>query len=251
MSLDLDLAGRVAIVTGAGQGIGRAVAEHLADAGVAIGAVDINSGAAADTAARIRAAGGQALGIRADVASPADVEAAVRTVRDGLERIDILVNCAGIYPQSAFLTMTPEEWQRVVAVNLTGAYLCCGQVLPTMVDRRFGRIINIVSGHAFRGGTGHAHYAASKAGLLGLTRALAQEMGSYGIRVNAIAPTITDTAMPRQHHSEDYLAERARRNPAGRIGRPEDIALGVVYLASRWADFVNGHTLLITGGDLM
>ncbi len=251
MSLDLDLAGRVAIVTGAGQGIGRAVAAHLAEGGVAIGAVDIDAHTAGETVSGITAAGGRAIAVRADVASPADVEAAVRTILHDLGRIDILVNCAGIYPLSEALAMTVEEWQRVIGVNLTGAFLCCRQVLPVMVERRFGRIINICSGHAYRGGTGHAHYAASKAGLLGLTRALAQETGPQGIRVNAIVPSVTDTAMPRQHQSEDYLRERARRNPVGRIGSPRDIALGVVYLASRWAEYVNGHALMITGGDLM
>ncbi len=251
MSLDLDLTGRAAIVTGGGGGIGRAVAEHLAEAGVAIGAVDVNGGTAEDTAAGIRTSGGRSLAVQADVASPPDVEAAVGAVLDSFGRIDILVNCAGIYPLSRVQDMTVEEWERVIGTNLTGAFLCSRRVLPIMVERRFGRIINICSGHAFRGGTGHAHYAASKAGLLGLTRALAKEMGPQGIRVNAIAPSITDTAMPRQHHGEEYLRERAAQNPAGRIGSPRDIALGVVYLASRWAEYVNGHTLLITGGDLM
>ncbi len=251
VNLDLDLAGRTAIVTGAGGGIGRAIAEHLAEAGVAIGAVDRNSRTVDDTASGIAASGGRSIAVRADVASPAEVEEAVRAVVRAFERVDILVNCAGIYPLSRVPDMTVEEWQRVIGTNLTGAFLCSRQVLPLMVERRFGRIINICSGHAFRGGTGHAHYAASKAGLLGLTRALAKEMGPQGIRVNAIAPSITDTAMPRQHHGEEYLRERAAQNPAGRIGSPRDIALGVLYLASRWAEYVNGHTLLITGGDLM
>jgi 3-oxoacyl-[acyl-carrier protein] reductase len=251
VDLDLDLAGRAAIVTGAGGGIGRAVAEHLAEAGVSVGVVDVNGGAAGGAASGITASGGRAAAVRADVASPGDAETAVRTVLQAFGRIDILVNCAGIYPFSPALDMTVDEWERVIGVNLTGAFLLSRQVLPIMVERRFGRIINICSGHAYRGGTGHAHYAASKAGLLGLTRALAREMGPYGIRVNAIVPSVTDTAMPRQHHGEDYLHERARGNPAGRIGSPSDIALGVVYLSSRWAEYVNGHALMITGGDLM
>ncbi len=251
VNLDLDLAGRAAIVTGAGGGIGRAIAEHLAEAGVAVGALDVNGRTAEETASGITAAGGRVIAVRADVASPAEVEEAVRTIVRAFERIDILVNCAGIYPLSLAPAMTVEEWQRVIGVNLTGAFLCSQQVLPIMVERRFGRIINICSGHAFRGGTGHAHYAASKAGLLGLTHALAREMGPRGIRVNAISPSVTDTAMPRQHHGEEHLKERAAQNPTGRIGTPRDIALGVVYLASRWAEYVNGHTLLITGGDLM
>lgn len=251
MSLQLDIEGRVAVITGAGGGIGRCVAEHLAEAGAVVAALDLDLEAARRTLAGLRPAEPHAGAFQVDVASAERTVAVAERILAEQGRIDILVNAAGIYPHDELEAMAPDDWQRVIDVNLTGAYHCCRAVLPAMVARGFGRMINLASGHALGGGVGVAHYAASKSGLLGLTRALARELGPRGIRVNVICPTLTDTSMPRQHLSQAYLDQRAAANPCGRIGRPEDIAMGVVYLSSRWADYVNGHTLLITGGDFM
>jgi 3-oxoacyl-[acyl-carrier protein] reductase len=245
------LAGRIAIVTGAGQGIGRAIALAMAREGASVVIADIN----AETAQRVQTeaalAGGKSLGIATDVAGEDSVNDLLRYCVGEFGGVDILVNNAGIFPRCSVAEMSEKLWDWVIATNLTGAFLCGRAVVPEFLRRGRGRIVNISSGLAFQGARFGAHYAASKAGLVGLTKALALELAPYGITANAICPGTTDTALPRSGRSEDELLIRAQQIPLGRIAQPEDITGAAVFLASDAAQFITGQVLLVNGGSLM
>ena len=246
------LTGKVAFITGAGQGIGRGVALRLATEGAAIAAVDQNLETAGQTAEELREAGGIALELQADVSSSEAVAEAVRRAAGALGPIAILANVAGIYGRHAPIREQDlENWQRVLAVNLTGSFLCARAVLPGMLERRWGRIVNVASGQAQRPRANVGPYAASKAAVIGFTKALALEVAAHGVTVNAIMPAVTDTAMPRQHGSEERLREQARRNPIGRIGQPADLAASIAFLVSDDAEYITGQTLAVNGGAIM
>jgi 3-oxoacyl-[acyl-carrier protein] reductase len=238
--------GRVALVTGASRGIGRAIALALARRGVLVAAAARGANAEA-IAGEIAASGGRALAVAMDVTDTGSVETSVAGVLARFGRIDILVNNAGIARDQLLLRMKREDWDAVIGTNLTSAFTCVQAVLRPMVKQRSGRIINITSVVGQSGNAGQANYAASKAGLIGFTKALALEVASRGITVNAVAPGMIDTDMTRAM-SEAARQEWAERIPAKRLGTPEDVAGAVVFLASDEASYITGHVLSVNGG---
>jgi NAD(P)-dependent dehydrogenase (short-subunit alcohol dehydrogenase family) len=249
----MQLTGKVVLVTGAQQGIGAAMVREFSAAGadVAINWLD-DEVAAQHVAEEVGARGRRAFLVQADVSRLEQVQAMVSAVRDGLGAIDILVNNAGVFPRVPFLEMTEHDWDQVLDVNLKGSCFCAQYVAKAMVAAgRQGAIINIASGAALRGSPRGVHYVASKGGVLSLTRAMALELAPYRIRVNAIAPGLTDTAQPRYGSSEAEIAVMAQAIPLGRMAQPEDIARAAVFLASADAGFVTGQTLHVNGGSYL
>jgi NAD(P)-dependent dehydrogenase (short-subunit alcohol dehydrogenase family) len=244
--------GRVALVTGAQQGIGHATALALARAGldVALNYLD-NRAAAEKAAAAIRTLGRRALVVSGDVSHAADVDAMLGAVARGLGVPDVLVNNAGIYPRSPFLELAEREWDAVLGVNLKGSFLCAQAAARAMVAAgRRGVIINLAS-QAIRGAPLGVHYTASKGGIVAMTRAMALALAPHGIRVNAVAPGLTDTAQPRYEHTEETMAELSRAVPLGHMAAPDDIADVIVFLASDAARHVTGQTIHANGGSFM
>ena len=242
---------RIAIVTGAGQGIGRAIALGLAREGARVAIADVNEESANTVKNEIEASGGRALAIRTDVSNEKSVQAMVEKSLKEFLRVDILVNNAGIFPTSPVEEMSEEDWDRVIGTNLVGAFLCARAVVPKFLEQGTGRVISITSGRAFQGAKNGAHYAASKAGIIGFSKSLALELAPHGITVNVICPGITDTAQPRGHQTEEQIYAQAQRIPLGRIGQPEDLVGPAVFLASDAAAFITGQTLLVNGGSIM
>jgi NAD(P)-dependent dehydrogenase (short-subunit alcohol dehydrogenase family) len=242
----MKLEGRVVAVTGAGGGIGRAVALRLAAEGASVAALDVNEAAARETASAI---GVRAIAVEIDVAASASVDRAMGRIESAFGPVDILANVAGIYGKHAPIREQDlENWRRVLGVNLSGTFLCSQRVLRKMIERRWGRIVNVASGHALGPRPNVAPYTASKAAVIGFTKALALEVAARGVTVNAIMPGVTDTPMPRQYGSEERLAQLARANPMGRIGRPDDIAGAIAFLASDDAEYITGQTIAVNGG---
>jgi 3-oxoacyl-[acyl-carrier protein] reductase len=242
---------RSAIVTGAGQGIGRAIALGLAREGAGVAIADVNEESANTVKKEVEAAGGTALAISADVSNEDSVAAMVETTLQEFRRVDILVNNAGIFPTSSVEEMNEADWDRVIGTNLIGSFLCARAVVPKFLNQGSGRIISLTSGRAFQGAKNGAHYAASKAGIIGFSKSLALELALHGITVNVICPGITDTAQPRGHQTEEQIYAQAQRIPMGRIGQPEDLVGPVIFLASDAAAFITGQTILVNGGSIM
>jgi 3-oxoacyl-[acyl-carrier protein] reductase len=247
------LLGKVALVTGAQQGIGRAIALALAADGADVGVNYLDDRAAADAVAgEIRTRGRRAVLIPGDVSRAEEAQQMVATVATGLGPLDVLVNNAGIFPRSPFLDLREDEWTRVLDVNLKGSFLCAQAAARAMVSgARPGAIVNLAS-VAMRGTPLGVHYTASKAGVVGLTRAMALALAPHAIRVNAIAPGLTDTAQPRYGHTEAELRVLARDIPLeGRMARPEEIASVAVFLASEEARWITGQVIHVNGGAFM
>jgi NAD(P)-dependent dehydrogenase (short-subunit alcohol dehydrogenase family) len=238
---------RVAIVTGAGQGIGRGVAMCLARSGAHVVVIDQAPERIASVVAEVEALGVQALGVPTDVSRADDVKRMVQQTVARFGKIDILVNNAGTLVVKPMVEQTEAEWDRVLDVNLKGVFLCCRDVLPEMIARKRGAIVNIASIAAFHVTVPHVPYAASKAGVVALTRDLAYEVGRLGIRVNAIAPGPIETPMARIVSAEQRQA-MAGSILLGRMGQPEDIGEAAVFLASDAASFITGATLPVSGG---
>lgn len=246
-----ELSGKVALITGAGQGIGRAFALGFAQAGAAVLVSDVLVENAERTAQEIQQAGGQALGRRLDVSKRAEVEAAVDAALEHFGRLDILLNNAGIFPRAAALELDDATWDAVLSVNLKGTFLCSQAAARVMVDQgQGGRIVNLASRSAYQFTPRATHYAASKAGIVAYTRNLAVELTPYQITVNAIAPGYVDTEMVRAV-PPDVLEKIIARIPRGRLGTAQDIARGVAFLTADDADFITGSTLSINGGQHM
>ncbi len=246
------LESKVALVTGAQQGIGRAIAVALARDGADVGVNFLDDAAAAEgVAGEIRGLGRRAVTVQGDVSKAASVEAMVKAVTAALGPPEVLVNNAGVFPRASFLELPELEWDHVLGVNLKGSFLCAQAVARALVAaHRPGAIVNI-SSSAVRGDPRGVHYSSSKAGIVGLTRAMALALAPHRIRVNAIAPGLTDTAQPRYGNTEEQIAERAREIPLGRIAQPEEIANVAVFLASSEAGWVTGELIHVNGGFYM
>jgi 2-hydroxycyclohexanecarboxyl-CoA dehydrogenase len=243
---------RTAIVTGGASGIGLAIAERMAADGNAVAIFDRNGEAADEAAAKIVANGGTALGVAVDVTDRAQIDAGVDLVRERLGRPTILVNSAGLDGFDPFLKITAEKWNRIIAVNLTGTFDCCQAVVPDMIEEGWGRIVNISSSSAQSGQPIMTHYVASKAGVIGFTKALALELGPLGITVNTIPPGFIDTPMLRKSESRGLLGKGVETHeattPVRRVGQPEDIAAACSYLVREEAGYVTGQVLGVNGG---
>ena len=242
--------GRVALVTGASQGIGRTCALRLAKDGAIVVAAARNQEKLNELVAEITATGGQAVALALDVADEEQVKSSIKAAIAQFGKIDILVNNAGITRDQLVMRMKRADWDAVLQTNLTSAYLCIQQVIGSMLKQRWGRIINITSIFGQMGQAGQANYAASKAGLIGLTMAIAREVGSRNITCNAVAPGFIETAMTA-NLGDDFKQNAVKQIPLGRVGSPEDVASAVAFLASDEASYITGHVLNVNGGMLM
>jgi 3-oxoacyl-[acyl-carrier protein] reductase len=246
----MPLSSRVALVTGASQGIGRACALKLAKAGARLAVAARNQEKLNELVAEIMAAGGEAAAFTLDVADEDQVKPTVKAAIAQFGKIDILVNNAGITRDQLVMRMKRADWDAVLQTNLTSAYLCIQQVIGSMLKQRWGRIINITSVFGQMGQAGQANYSASKAGLIGLTMAIAREVGSRNITCNAVAPGFIETAMTAVL-SEELKRTAVQQIPLGRVGSPDDVASAVAFLASDDASYITGHVLNVNGGLLM
>jgi len=246
----MSLSGRVALVTGASQGIGRACALKLAKDGASVAVAARNQEKLNQLVSEITAAGGKAAAFALDVADENSVKGAVKAAIAQFGKIDILINNAGITRDQLVMRMKRVDWDAVLQTNLTSAYLCIQQVIGSMLKQRWGRIINITSVFGQMGQAGQANYAASKAGLIGLTMAIAREVGSRNITCNAVAPGFIETAMTAVL-SDEFKQNAIKQIPLGRVGSPEDVAAAVAFLASDDAAYITGHVLNVNGGMLM
>ena len=244
------LAGKAAIVTGASQGIGRATAMALANAGARVAVAARSEGKLAEVTKQIEGAGGEALAVKMDVADPEQVKAGFQQTLGKFGRLDILVNNAAITRDGLALRMKLDDWESVLRTNLTAAHLCTQQALGTMMKQRWGRIINVTSIVAETGNAGQANYVAAKAGLIGLTRAIATEMAARNITVNAVAPGFISTPMT-DPLPEKLKEEMKARIPLGRFGTDNDVAAAIVFLASDEAGYITGCLLDVNGGMRM
>jgi 3-oxoacyl-[acyl-carrier protein] reductase len=244
------LEGRIALVTGASQGIGRACALELARAGATVALAARNEAKLAEVAAEIEAAGGKAAAFALDVADEASIKAGAKAVLEKFGKVEILVNNAGITRDGLVLRMKRVDWDDVLSTNLTGAFLLTQALLSAMLKNRWGRIINISSVVGRTGQAGQVNYAATKAGLIGMTRALAREVASRGVTVNAVAPGYIATPMTAVL-DEKQTAGMLATIPLGRAGTDGDIASAVSYLASEGAGYITGHVLDVNGGMFM
>jgi 3-oxoacyl-[acyl-carrier protein] reductase len=246
----MSLSGRVAFVTGASQGIGRACALKLATEGATVAVAARNQDKLNELVNEIIAAGGKAAAFTLDVTDDEQVKSAIKSAIAQFGKIDVLVNNAGITRDQLVLRMKRADWDSVLQTNLTSAYLCTQQVTSSMLKQRWGRIINITSVFGQMGQAGQANYSASKAGLIGLTMAIARELGSRNITCNAVAPGFIETAMT-EALGEEFKQSAAKQIPLGRVGSPADVAAAVAFLASDGASYITGHVLNVNGGLLM
>ncbi|WP_370309816.1 SDR family NAD(P)-dependent oxidoreductase [Sinimarinibacterium flocculans] len=243
----MSLAGKTAIVTGAASGIGLATARRLAVAGAGVAIWDLNEEGAQAAAAALVGEGHRAIASRVDVSKRADADAAVKAAREQLGPVGILVNNAGMSAFTPFMEIGEELWDRIMTVNLKSLLVCTQAVLPDMLEAKWGRVINVSSSSAQTGAATMVHYAASKGGVIGFTKALAQELAATGITVNNVPPGFVDTPMLREQ-LKDKVDMIAAASPMKRPGRPEDMAAAIAFLASEEAGYITGHTLSVNGG---
>jgi 3-oxoacyl-[acyl-carrier protein] reductase len=246
----MSLAGHVALVTGASQGIGRACALKLASSGATVAVAARNQEKLNELVNEIIAAGGKASSFPLDVGDEEQIKSTVKSAIAQFGKIDILINNAGITRDQLVMRMKRADWDAVLQTNLTSAYLATQQVIGSMLKQRWGRIINITSVFGQMGQAGQANYAASKAGLIGLTMAIAREVGSRNITCNAVAPGFIETAMTAAL-SDEFKQTAVKQIPLGRVGSVDDVAAAVEFLASEGASYITGHVLSVNGGLLM
>jgi 2-hydroxycyclohexanecarboxyl-CoA dehydrogenase len=242
---------RVAVVTGGGSGMGRAICRQLGDVGHRVAVLDINADAAREVAQELEAAGISALGVAVDVSERSAVDAALEEVRTAFGPVEIMVTSAGIEGFESFLDITAEAWDRMMAVNLTGTFHCLQAVVPDMVAAGWGRIVTISSSSAQSGTRRMAHYVASKGGVIALTKALALDLAPNGITVNTIPPGVIDTPMMRRPIESGAMASMEQvlaRAPMGRAGTPDDIAAACTFLCSEGAGYITGQLIGVNGG---
>ena len=246
------LNGRVAVVTGAASGIGLGIAQRLARDGARVAVTDLNGDAARAAAEKLTAEGGTALGVALDVADRASVESGFDAVRQQLGPVAILVNSAGKEGYRRFVNLSVEAWEELLRINLTGTFHCCQLAVPDMIEAGWGRIVNISSSSALSGQPLMTHYVASKAGVIGFSKALALELGPQGITVNTVPPGFIDTPMLRRSEERGLLGNsvdyHAEQTPVRRPGRPEDIAATVAFLVSDEAGYITGQVISVSGG---
>ena len=244
---------RVALVTGGAVGMGEATCLRLAKDGLAVGIIDVNGDAAENVASEIRQAGGKAVAVVADVTDREQIERAVKLIRESLGPIGVLVNNAGVEDFTPFQEIDSANWDRIIEVNLKGTYNVTQIVLPDMIEQGWGRIINFASLAAQSGGAGMVHYSAAKGGIVSMTRSLAQELGSKGITVNAVAPGLVDTPMARRSIEGGKfpisVEEMVKSYPIPRMGRPEEAAAVISFFASEDASYMTAQLLGINGGS--
>ena len=256
------LEGKVAIVTGSGSGLGKAIAERFSQEGAAVVITDVNQQAIDETVGQLTKAGRTVMGFKADVTSQSELKGLMKATADRFGRIDILVNSAGLTRSRAFLEMDDKDWDIVLGVDLKGTFFCVQAVAEYMVKQHYGKIVNIssvgglgVGGHAVGGSPGGAsNYQSAKAGVIQLTKTLARELGPHGINVNSVAPGFVLTAITSTTRTpeevKEHIALRTKNCVLNRAGTPEDIANGVLFLASDESSFIAGHTLLVDGGRI-
>jgi NAD(P)-dependent dehydrogenase (short-subunit alcohol dehydrogenase family) len=243
---------KVAVVTGAAQGIGQAVALGMGREGARVVVADLQVEKAQSVASQLQSLGADAVAVEVNVANESSVERMAKSTFDRFGRVDILVNVAGIYfPKASVVDLSEEDWDRTLDVNVGSNFLCCREFVPSMRAQKSGRIISLASGIGHYGMRQFAHYAASKAAVMGFVKALAREVGPDGITVNAICPGSANTSMPRQHRSEEEVLARLRSTPLPHILEPEDIAGPILFLASDAAAYITGQSYNINCGSYM
>lgn len=244
------LEGKNALITGAAQGIGKSIALGMAKAGANVAIADVNIESAQTASKEVSALGVKSMALQLDVSKQDNVVSAFKTFSEEFGPLDILVNNAGITRDGVLLRMKEEDWDAVLNINLKGTFLCCKEAIRIMGKQRFGKIISISSVVAFMGNPGQANYSASKAGLIGLTKTIAKEYSSRGIRANAVAPGFIQTAMT-EVLSDEVKNEMKKAIPLGQFGTTEDVTNAVIFLASKEADYITGQVLHVNGGMYM
>ncbi len=241
------LEGKNALITGAAQGIGKSIALGMAKEGANVAIADVNIESAQNTSQEVRATGVKSIAIKLDVSNQENVINAFKTITGEFGSLDILINNAGITRDGVILRMKEEDWDAVLNINLKGSFLCSKEAIKIMSKQRSGKIISISSVVAFMGNPGQANYSSSKAGLIGLTKTIAKEYASRGIRANAVAPGFIQTAMT-DVLSDEVKDEMKKAIPLGQFGTPEDVTNAVIFLASKEADYITGQVIHVNGG---
>jgi 3-oxoacyl-[acyl-carrier protein] reductase len=254
MNERFDLAGRTVVITGGGKGIGKVYVEEFAKAGARVVAADVDGAVVKSVAEALSAQGLQVVGLATDIASEESTKAMAQAALERFGGIDVLINNASlmsVLPRRSWLEIPVEEWDRVMAVNLRGMFLSCRAVFPAMQARKRGKIVNISSSRVWEGTPNRLHYTTSKAGVIGLTRALAREVAEFGITVNAVTPGMTQSETQVQTSSANYLATRVAGRAIERVEVPADLVGAVMFLSTAASDFMTGQTINVDGGKVM
>lgn len=246
--ISLNLEGKVSIVTGGSRGIGKSIALKLAQAGSTVAIFDILEKEGKDTAEQVVSSGGKADFYRVNVTSEEDIKIAVGRVLENYGKVDFLINNAGITSRYSFTELSFDVWKKTIDVNLTGAFLCCREVIPSMIKQKSGRIVFISSASSITGSGGGAHYASSKGGINSLVRALARELAEYNILVNAVAPRNIEAETLDDIYTKEQIEALCKKIPLRRLGKPEEVAGVVLFLCSSFSTYITGQIIIVDGG---